>query len=318
MVNPNPIFTAFNQLAFVGPDFRKLAKVMADEYKIGPWHIGNTDPDQIPPVAITDVTLNDEYLGTYQVAIFMCDFFPSIQLEPIQPLGGTKSIFQEYMEKHTIGVQHLCINNANGDYDRCFEAFRAQGVTGYQSAIVAGFEHCGFADHDDLLGLSLEVHDRFKEPDGPPPEGGEMYPADGKAPEGTPLATDISGIGFAVRDADRIADMFESYGVGPWEVKELPADKDNTYPIKYAVAQTGNLLLELIQPMGQDYFAEELEKYGPRVHHITFKRTGSYEETLERIRRAGFKDMETVKINGRERTYCDHQSIMGTNIEILK
>ena len=90
---------------------------------------------------------------------------------------------------------------------------------------------------------------------------------------------EISQIGIIVRDLQKATDNYWStLGIGPWMTMRIepPLLADVTMrgkPVEAsmvaAIAQSGNIQLELIQPLeGPSIWKEFLEQRGEGIHHV--------------------------------------------------
>jgi methylmalonyl-CoA/ethylmalonyl-CoA epimerase len=90
---------------------------------------------------------------------------------------------------------------------------------------------------------------------------------------------EISQVCVVVRDLDRaMRHYWEILGIGPWRVYTYgpPLVKDQTYrgkPATYrmrlAIANVGNLMFELIQPLeGPSIYHEFVDRCGEGLHHL--------------------------------------------------
>jgi glyoxalase/bleomycin resistance protein/dioxygenase superfamily protein len=89
----------------------------------------------------------------------------------------------------------------------------------------------------------------------------------------------IDQVALVVNDLDEaVRRYWERAGIGPWRIYtyERPLVKEMTYrgrPIDFrmrlALAQAGDIVLELIQPLSQDnIYVEHLARKGPGLNHL--------------------------------------------------
>lgn len=214
-----PLFTGFEQVAFVVDDLYAVMKMFCEDYGIGPWKImrfGDAGDGNSNFVSIDRVTFDGRETGTYSIINGMC-VLPEcgVEIELIQPLTG-ESIFSYYLSKHGPGLQHLSI--AHGDFHECMERVRASGHGITQIATVDTVETCVFSDHRDVIGTALELHDRPADFTMPDIED-EYYPADGRLPVGYDRrVSSILRLCISTADMDTALACLEGeYGIGPWE-----------------------------------------------------------------------------------------------------
>lgn len=219
MAEMNALFNKFEQIAFVVDDLYAAMKMFCEDYGIGPWTImrfGDAGDGNDNFVSIEDVRLGGRETGTYAIINGMC-YLPEngLEIELIQPISG-ESIFADYLNEHGPGVQHLSI--AHGDFDECLSRIRMTGHGISQLATVDKIETCVFSDHSDVIGSALELHRRPEDFVMPDIEN-ELYPADGRLPEGCEKRVSaISRLCISTEDMDAaISCLRDEYGIGPWE-----------------------------------------------------------------------------------------------------
>ncbi len=93
-----------------------------------------------------------------------------------------------------------------------------------------------------------------------------------------------------------------------------------SYTLKFAYAEAGPIVLELVEPVeGHSHYQEYLDDHGEGIHHIGFKNPGQLDEELERWKNGG---MDPIQINRREDTrygwaYLDTTDVVGCTLEIV-
>jgi len=92
------------------------------------------------------------------------------------------------------------------------------------------------------------------------------------------LFSQMHHVGLLVEDADRVAEYYQSLGIGPFEPRSTDKIQNKTmygkptdFKLKVAAVQVGALEIEMIQPLEnapvhQDY----LERKGDGIHHLAF------------------------------------------------
>ena len=95
-----------------------------------------------------------------------------------------------------------------------------------------------------------------------------------------PNGATIRQICLVVRDIDRAMGQWSSLGIGPWQVHDFgpPWVRDLTFrgqplrtPVKLALADSGELNFELIQPGGEaNIYTEHLNGRGEGLHHLGY------------------------------------------------
>ena len=133
-------------------------------------------------------------------------------------------------------------------------------------------------------------------------------------------------VGVVVKDLDKTIEYFSSLGIGPFEPLQRPPmverrvrGKPADYKLKIALAQLGQIQLELIQPVqGECVQNEFLESKGEGIHHL-----GIFVDDLEK--EVAELDKQGVKViqSGRRATgdgfaYLDTSAIGGITIELIQ
>jgi methylmalonyl-CoA/ethylmalonyl-CoA epimerase len=119
-----------------------------------------------------------------------------------------------------------------------------------------------------------------------------------------PLFTDTTQIAIVVRDLDATLRTYvDDYGLGPWEVFDIPPDGiddlvhddvPKQYGMRIALAMVGSVQWELIQPTDDiGPYTEFLEKKGEGLHHIGVN-VRDYDDALAKLREMG----HTIHIGG--------------------
>jgi hypothetical protein len=159
------------ELAIVTSDHRKTMEGLV-KLGIGPWAIYEFNPDNI-----TDQT----YKGApAEFAIKVC-FAKSgnMMWEIMEPLWGP-TIFQDYLDKHGDGLQHIAYDCNNCAWDERITELKNRGFKCIQSGKWMGKNAFAFFDTADATGTIFETY-HFPE-DWVYPQPEEWYPA--PPPEG--------------------------------------------------------------------------------------------------------------------------------------
>ncbi len=110
----------------------------------------------------------------------------------------------------------------------------------------------------------------------------------------------LDQIGIVVSDIEKVASSFQNLlGIGPFEVFDLPGEvPDSTaeyygnpgsWKLKLAFAQSGPLMLELIQPVsGKSIFMDFLNEHGPGLHHLRYI-VPDIEQCIKNVKKNGFQ-----------------------------
>ncbi len=146
-------------------------------------------------------------------------------------------------------------------------------------------------------------------------------------PRGVQL-NEIHHVCIVVRDAEDTATKFAEMGIGPFTVRmvETPEERASvrgeptSYTLKFAYAQAGPIVLELVEPVqGHSHYSEFLDEYGEGIHHIGFKSPDQLDGELQRWQQEG---IEPLQINRREDTrygwaYMDTEDLVGCTLEVV-
>jgi methylmalonyl-CoA/ethylmalonyl-CoA epimerase len=137
----------------------------------------------------------------------------------------------------------------------------------------------------------------------------------------------ISQVGIVVKDLQKAVDNYqEKFGIGPWMTMRIgvPLLRDLTLrgkPVEAsmmgAIAQNGNIQMELIQPLeGPSIWKEFLEQRGGGVHHFQ-----SIEQdpkaTLEAFKEMGVDVLMSGRIGDNIFYYMDTEPLLGTIYELV-
>ena len=123
----------------------------------------------------------------------------------------------------------------------------------------------------------------------------------------------------------------DALGVGPWNVYTIgaPAMTGMTYRgepadfvIRHALAFSGEVMLELVQPIdGPSIWQEYLDARGPSLHHIAFY-VDDFDEAAATMAARGWVAVQAGVGFGRSRdgafTYFEHPTAAGIIVEVVK
>ena len=138
---------------------------------------------------------------------------------------------------------------------------------------------------------------------------------------------EISQIGIIVRDLQKATDNYWStLGIGPWMTMKLepPLLTDVTVrgkPVETSmvasIAQSGNIQLELIQPLeGPSIWKEFLEQRGEGLHHVQSP-VEDPDATLAAFREIGVDVLMSGRIGDNMFYYMDTEPLLGTIYEFV-
>ena len=120
-------------------------------------------------------------------------------------------------------------------------------------------------------------------------------------------------------------------GVGPWRIYtyQPPLVKDMTYRgrrhdyrMRLALAQMGDLMLELIQPLcDANVYTEHLRAKGPGLHHVGIV-VPSVEEAVAEAARGGLRVLQSGRGYGLRGdgayAYMDTEALLGMIVEFIE
>ena len=115
----------------------------------------------------------------------------------------------------------------------------------------------------------------------------------------------LTQVGVVVKDVNKVVERLSSLGIGPFEPKNLPPDRNEWFRGKpmYAdfniqAARIGNVELELIQPLkGESPHKEFLETKGEGIQHVMFA-VDDFEKELDRLTKQGVEVLLRAKFPG--------------------
>lgn len=144
--------------------------------------------------------------------------------------------------------------------------------------------------------------------------------------------TRVNQIALVVRDLDATMRRYwERLGIGPWKVytygpplvKSMTyRDRAHDYRMRLALAQVGDLQLELIQPLpGESIYVEHLERKGEGLHHIGVFVT-SLDQGISEVTKRGYSVLQSGRGYGRWGdggfAYLDTEDSFGTILELIE
>jgi len=115
----------------------------------------------------------------------------------------------------------------------------------------------------------------------------------------------LTQVGVVVRDVNKVVERLSSLGIGPFEPKVLPPDRNEWFRGKpmdadfnIQAARVGNVELELIQPLkGESPHKEFLETKGEGIQHVMFA-VDDFEKELDRLTKQGVEVLLRAKFPG--------------------
>lgn len=139
----------------------------------------------------------------------------------------------------------------------------------------------------------------------------------------------IVQLGLVVEDAARTAKRYaEVFGLGPWHFFELDPTEltlhgrpvaDGLTSVRIAMANLGELQIELLEPMGgPSTYMEFLKERGEGAHHLSFGLVDDHDALLAAMKSQGFGvEMQGLLGGAYTFTYLETQKELGTIFEIV-
>ena len=135
----------------------------------------------------------------------------------------------------------------------------------------------------------------------------------------------IRQVGVVVRDVDQAIKRLSSLGIGPFEFRPPPPDREEWYRgqphkvnVKISMAQLGDVQLELIQPLdGKSPHGEYLEEKGEGIQHLMFS-VEDFDKVTSGLVKEGAVELLRAKFpDGPELAYLD-LNVGGIILELVE
>jgi methylmalonyl-CoA/ethylmalonyl-CoA epimerase len=131
-----------------------------------------------------------------------------------------------------------------------------------------------------------------------------------------------------VRDIELSVERYWNlFGIGPWQIHTFRQPdlfdttlrgKPESYSMKIASAQIGNIQWELIQPLsGRSSYREFLDEKGEGLHHVAVV-VDDFEKVIASLEKHGIGTVMTGKFRESTYAYLDTGPALGFITEILK
>ena len=132
-------------------------------------------------------------------------------------------------------------------------------------------------------------------------------------------------VGVVVRDMDKTIERLSSLGIGPFEPKLLPPDREEWFRdkpldanLKLSSAKIGEVELELIQPVeGESPHKEFLDSKGEGIQHIAFAVDDLEDDEAKLIEQGASVLLKARRPDGSGVTYLD-LGVAGLIVELIK
>jgi hypothetical protein len=142
-----------------------------------------------------------------------------------------------------------------------------------------------------------------------------------------PFFNKVEQISIVVKDISKVSKTYaDNYGIGPWSMFELNKDnikdmifnnKKSDYRVRIAVANIGNMEIELVEPLNSlSNFAQFLKKYGEGLYSVGYK-VENYRDAVNFLKNRGVKINQGGNWLGRyQYSYFDTEKELGHIVKI--
>jgi glyoxalase/bleomycin resistance protein/dioxygenase superfamily protein len=142
----------------------------------------------------------------------------------------------------------------------------------------------------------------------------------------------IDQVALVVEDLDEaVRRYWERFGIGPWRIYtyQPPLVKDMTYRgrrfdyrMRLALAQMGDVMIELIEPLSdENVYTEHLKQKGPGLHHIGIV-VPSVPDAVADAAKSGLEVLQSGRGYGLKGdgayAYMDTQNQLGMIVEFIE
>lgn len=139
----------------------------------------------------------------------------------------------------------------------------------------------------------------------------------------------VQQVALVVSDIDLALRQYtERLGIGPWWVKVYqPPELTNMrirgverpYSMKLAIAWTGDMMWELIQPLeGPSIYKEFLDAHGEGLHHVLVTHKDlSFEDAVKTFGQRGCPPLMEGQIGATRFAYLESEGPLKTTLEIV-
>ena len=159
-----------------------------------------------------------------------------------------------------------------------------------------------------------------------------LDPAAFPLPGGTMLGKPVRQVALVVPDVEAQAQAWwDRLGVGPWSLYTLDAGKldaatyrgqPSSFRIRHALAFTGEVMLELVEPVaGPSIWSEFLDRGGAGMQHVAFY-PDDFGAASDALTAEGWTQVATGDGFGKSRdgrfSYWEHPEVAGIIVEIVQ
>lgn len=311
------------QIGFVVRDAVRMAKRYSQIFGIGPW---NFVEGRARDFILHGKTLRNTTCG---LRIALADL-GKLQLELIQPMYGP-STHMSFLKEQGEGIHHVSFGAVEG-HDQIISGLTDRGIGIEMQGLAGDVDTFTYLATQKALGTIFEVVNPVtSRPGGLRPWGTYNTPGRGAINiEGK----EIKQLGIVVEDAEETArNYWELLGVGPWTLIDfkpphladftlhgITVNEGVNVHIKAALAQLGDIQIELLQPVrGPSTYMEFLKTRGQGIHHVSFDRIEDHDEMISGFNGLGIETESSGLLGGTITfTYLSSQKDLGTIFEALK
>lgn len=151
-------------------------------------------------------------------------------------------------------------------------------------------------------------------------------------PGGSRFGVPVGQLALVVPDVEESIHAYWSLlGIGPWKIYTVGGPhltnvtyrgKPASFKIRYGLAMSGSLTMEVIQPLeGPSIWDEYLDSRGPTLHHFNFY-VPDFDVAARHMDAEGWTTVQTGDGFGRTRdgrfAYYDHGSDIGCIVELVE
>jgi len=283
----NPLFKNLIQVGIVVEDLKESMQKYVFDYGIGPMYVIEFNSSNVTNMSLYGKKKNYRMnLGVSPIG--------DVRFELVEPI--TDSIYTDYLQKYGQGIIHH-LKLAVSDYKKALDYLQSRGnkiiQVGHQVG-GRGKNMYNYLDTTDTLGFIIEVvnvEDNFVKP---APD--KWFPQD-KSIMPAPVFKRPNSVGIVVEDLkDKISQYRDLFGLGPWIIKEFSSKnvsdmhigkKKKDYATKVGFYTLGNVVLKLIQPLGESIFSRFYDKYGQGVVNHLGMEVKDYDKTLNLLKSKG-------------------------------
>ena len=126
-------------------------------------------------------------------------------------------------------------------------------------------------------------------------------------------ATRVDHISIVVEDFDAAYDFYAN----TLGLEVLKVEESELHGVKAAFLKVGDMMVEIIHPLGDGAIADFLKKRGPGFHHVAFE-VDDLPEALDEVAGAGLRILGDPKpgIHGGRIAFLHPKNTQGTMVEL--